>query len=225
MNIEKEIFEKSNVDFKKIEKYGFIKEKEKYIYYKNFMNESFKAEITIDKKGQVYGKVYDLQTCEEYTNIKTINTGAFVNLVREEYKNILKDIRRNCFNNEFFISKQANRITKYIIEKYGTEPEFLWKKFKGYGIFRNIENNKWYSIIMNIDRSKLDNSSGEVEIINVKVDRNKINNLINKDGYYEAYHMNKKDWVSIILDDTLIDQEIIDLINESYNLVNNIKNK
>ena len=69
---------------------------------------------------------------------------------------------------------------------------------------------------MNLDLSKLDNNSGEVEIINVKLDENKIQKLLKQKGFYKAYHMNKKSWITIILDDTLSDKYIMDLIDESY---------
>ena len=150
-------------------------------------------------------------------------TGEFVNKVREAYKSILKDIRNNCYDTKYFISNQANRITSYIDKKYGDRPEFLWNKFPRYGVFRNKYNSKWYAIIMNINLSKLDNGTGEVEIINLKLDENKVIKLLKQKGYYKAYHMNKKDWISILLNDTLTDNEIIELINESYNLINEVE--
>ncbi len=72
---------------------------------------------------------------------------------------------------------------------------------------------------MNLDSSKLSNSSGEVEIINVKLDENKIQKLLKQKGFYKAYHMIKKDWISIILNDTLKDEEILSLLDESYNII------
>ena len=39
--------------------------------------------------------------------------------------------------------------------------------------------------------------------------------LLNKKGIYTAYHMNKKNWVSIILDDTLKDEEIMKMVELS----------
>ena len=39
-------------------------------------------------------------------------------------------------------------------------------------------------------------------------------------GIYDAYHMNKKSWVSIILNDTVSDELIIKLIDNSYSLLN-----
>ena len=219
MSIENEVFKRTNVDFKKLEKYGFKKEKDNYIYEKKFLNNDFKAIVTIDDNGIVSGKIIDLQVDEEYTNIRTEMTGEFVNRVRDEYKDILLNIKKNCFEEKYFISNQTNRITRHIIDKYNNEPEFLWDKFKGYGVFRNTNNEKWYAIIMNLDLSKLDNGTGEVEIINVKLDENKIQKLLKQKGFYEAYHMSKKDWISIILNDTLKDEEVIKLIDESYNLV------
>lgn len=220
MNIEKDIFKRTIVNFKQIEPYGFKKENNKYIFEKNFLKNDFKAVITIDDKGIISGKVIDLQINEEYTNINTEMTGEFINKVRESYKDILIDIRNKCFENKYFIFDQSNRINKYIKDKYNNEPEFLWNKFPGYAVYRNEKNKKWYGIIMNLDMSKLNNGTGETEIINIKLDENKIKKLLKQKGFYEAYHMSKKDWISIILNDTLKDDEIISLLNESYELVN-----
>ncbi len=222
MNLEEEIFKKSNVNFKKVKEYGFIETKDNYTYEKEFLNNEFKAIINIDKEGKVKGKVIDLSLNEEYLNIRIKSQdGSFVNKVRNSYKDILIDIKNKCFNTEEFIFKQTNRITKYIINKYKDNPEFLWDKYPGCGIFRNKNNNKWYAIVMNIDKSKIDNKTGEIEIINVKLEEETISNLINKKGYYKAYHMNKKSWITIILDDTLTDKEITKLIDESYNIIDN----
>ena len=82
------------------------------------------------------------------------------------------------------------------------------------------DTNKWFGIIMNIDYSKLDkNKHGEVEVLNVKLNRDEIIDLLNKNGYYKAYHMSKVDWISIVLNDTLSLDEITSLIDKSYNLV------
>ena len=219
LNIENEVFKRSNVNFKLLEKYGFKKENNIFYYEKTFINNEFKAIIEVDNNGLVMGKIIDLQTEEEYTNIRTEMNGKYVNTVREAYIDILIDIKKHCFETNYFIYKQANRINKYIKEKYNNQPEFLWDKFSGYAVYRNENNNKWYAIIMNLDLSKLDNSTGEVEIINVKLDENKIQKLLNQKGFYKAYHMSKTDWISIILNDTLKDDEIISLLDESYRLI------
>lgn len=217
MNIEEEIFKRSNINIDKLIKYGFKKNKDTYIYEKKFLDDSFKAVITISDT--LKGKVIDLETNEEYINIRTKMLGSFVNKVREEYEKILLDIKKNCFNETPFISDQSNRVTKYIKDKYNDDPEFLWEKYPGFGIFRNKNNNKWYAALMNIDYSKFSDRSGEVEIINIKIDKNKLNDLLKIPGIYEAYHMNKKSWITIVLDDTLDDKEVFKLLDESYEII------
>ena len=76
-----------------------------------------------------------------------------------------------------------------------------------------------FGIIMDINKNKIDKQNKLIEIINVKLDNKVIEELIKKEGYYKAYHMNKKSWITIILDDTLKDEEIIKYIDESYNII------
>ena len=217
MNIEKEIFKRGKIDYQKLIQYGFKKDNEIYKYSVNFMNDKFRADITININGQVTGKVWDIKVDDEYTNFRIENnTGEFAGKVKEEYQNILNDIKDKCFINEDFIYNQTNRIAKYIKDKYNVSPEFPWDSSPGCGVFR-CPNNKWFGLIMNIDESKLNTQSGEVEIINIKA--NNITELIKKEGYYRAYHMNKEKWLTILLNDTVKDNEIITLIDESYNLV------
>ena len=47
-----------------------------------------------------------------------------------------------------------------------------------------------------------------------------IKELIKNNGFYKAYHMNKKSWISVILDNTLDNEIIYSLIDQSYNNVN-----
>ena len=78
---------------------------------------------------------------------------------------------------------------------------------------------------MNIDRSKINSDeSGEIEVLNVKLD-NEVHNYLGVKGIYPSYHLSKKSWISIILDDTLSDKEIMDLIDISYNISNVIRRK
>ena len=219
MNIEEEIFKKGTFQEKELIKYGFKKENNKYILKKLFLNNSFITEIEIFNN-KITGKVIDLEVEEEYTNLRTNSKGEFAGKVRDSYKEILLSIKENCFIENTFLNPQTNRVNNYIKEKYKDNPEFLWSKFPGYAIYRNKNNEKWYSIIMNISSDKLNKEIGEVEIINIKLNEDKIMNLLKKEGFYKAYHMNKKDWISIILNDTLEDKEIFSLIDESYEIIN-----
>ncbi len=217
MSIEENIFKRKVLNTEKLIPFGFTKEGKTYVYSKKFMNDSFRADVIINQEGNVEGKVYDLDLNEEYTNFRIEDAiGEFVNTVKEEYIKILKDIAENCFEEEYFIYEQSNRITKLIKEKYNVSPEFLWEKFPNHGVFRNSRSTKWFGAILNIDKSKIiSNAKGEIELLNVKLD-DQVEKYINKEGIYPAYHFSKKNWISIILDDTLSDKEIMKLIEISY---------
>lgn len=217
MKIENEIFKRRKCNFNELINYGFIKDDHIYKYTKEILNGSFRAEIYIKEDSTVDGKIYDLDVNEEYVNFRIdAQIGKFVSQVREEYKSILTDIEKKCFTKEYFIFNQTNRIARLINERYQDEPEFAWTKFPGYGIYRNPNNKKGYALVMNIDKSKIAAGTGEAEIINVKLNSEIIPALLNKKGFYPSYHMQKKNWLSIILDDTLPDEEIMQYIIESH---------
>lgn len=215
MEIESEIFKRSTILYDTLIPYGFKQINNQYILTKTILNDSFRVEIEI-MNGKVNGKIYDEQFEEEYINYRIEEvTGEFVHKVREEFEKILLDIREKCTVSTYFETGQANRIAKYIFEQYHDKPEFLWKKYPGYGVFKNAKNNKWYGIIMNIPKNKIvGNDEREVEILDMKVQD--VASLLCREGFYQAYHMNKENWITIILDDTISDEEIISYIQESY---------
>ena len=218
MTIENEIFKRYSVNFEKLVKYGFQKIKDEYSYEKLFHNDEFRAEIIITKSGVVHGKVIEIESNDEFLPLRVENQqGAFVGEIKEDYIRLLTKIRNNCFSKNYFVFPQCNRITNSIISKYGDNPDFMWEQFTDYGVFKNAHNNKWYALIMNIDYSKLgkDNKS-PVEVINLKLDKDKIQKFLKQNGFYPAWHMNKKSWITLALDETLSDETILKLVEESY---------
>lgn len=121
-------------------------------------------------------------------------------------------------NDKFFKFDQSNRIAGLIKDKYDNNPEFLWENSDA-AIFRNKSSGKWYGIIMRITKDKLGEiSKKEVEVLNIKLDTDEIMLLLNEAGFYPAYHMSKHNWISITLDDTVPDDEIMNFISESFSL-------
>ena len=209
-----EIFQKTTLNEEKLLKYGFTYKNHNYYYSKKIVDDDFRVDIVINQK-KICAKVYDLAFNEEYTNFKIEKeTGTFVSRVRNAYKNLLEDIKDKCFDENIFMTNQANRIAKCIKEKYASNPEFLWKKYPCDAIFRN--NKKWFGLIMYIGRKKIENKKGNIDILNVKLDEEKIKKLLCQKGFYKAYHMNKEKWITITLDETLSDKEIMEYVSESY---------
>ena len=90
------------------------------------------------------------------------------------------------------------------------------------GVFRHLDNNKWFSLIMYVSLDALlkDGNTRMVNIMNLKSEEH-----YDIDGIYPAYHMNHKSWISLALDDTLSDSLIMELVSKSYNLTKKKRRK
>ena len=216
MTIEEKIFKCATIDFSKLEKFGFTKSDGKWTYGELFMDGDFRAVINITQKGNVSGTVLEIDTDDEFLPLRVENMEGFAGEVRTEYQKILEKIKTDCCRINYFAHPQANRLTQAIFDTYGDEPVFPWNNDNS-GVFKNPNNGKWYALIMSIDRSKLTNKlSGEVEVVNIKLDEAKIPELHKQAGFYPAYHMNKKNWITITLDDIVPDEVLLELLSESH---------
>lgn len=223
MTIEQKIFSRRRFRTKSLVEYGFIDMDSCYSLSREFMDGDFTAEIRVYENGNVLGRVMDNMTDEEYIPLRMPNySGAFVGSVRAAYEELLTDIADKCCTDVAFVSDQSNRVAALILDKYAVEPDFPWDEgeHEPSGVFRHGSNNKWFGLIMNIDRRHLDSSAGDerVDVINLKADENKTAFLHKIRGIYPAYHMNHRKWISVTLDDTLDDRDVMDLVDESFGL-------
>lgn len=111
------------------------------------------------------------------------------------------------------------KLFKYIRKHFLAEPEYLWNKFPGYAVFRHNKSKKWFGIVMNVPGEKLSLEKNEmVDVLNVKVKSEHIEFLLQMEGIYPAYHMNKSHWISVLLNGSISAQEIYELLSDSYSL-------
>lgn len=218
-DIEK-ILENRKINFKKLSEYGFIEKENQYEYKAALIENEFDIIVTFSQDGKLDAKVIDLMSNDEYLLVKVpYATGEYVGKVRELYKNKLTEIIINCSEIEVFKSNQAKQVIRYIKEKYDNEPEFLWKKFSGNAVFRHKENNKWYGALLTVSKNKLGlDSDTPVDIIDLKILPEDIEKIVDNEKYFLGYHMNKKHWFTIILDDSVAIEKIFDFIDISYNI-------
>lgn len=220
MSIEEELFARYSFDEGKLAAYGFEPDGNALIYTATLPGGQFEATVVYD--GEVSGALVDLDTGEEYTNFRMERARGFSAQVRQAYVDLLTDIRDECCQNRYFDAPQAQRICGLMAEAYGCAPEFLWPNIPSYAAFRREGNKKWFAVMGKVPRSKLDRGSGDaepVEVLNVKVDPSRTTDLLAERGFYPAFHMSKKCWVSIILDDTLDDARIHPMIADSFESV------
>ncbi|SFB31159.1 Predicted DNA-binding protein, MmcQ/YjbR family [Acetitomaculum ruminis DSM 5522] len=109
-------------------------------------------------------------------------------------------------------------VEKYIKKKYKASPEYLWKRYPDYAVFRHEDNRKWFAIIMDVDADKLGLPGTErIDIIDVKIDDLMLRDiLLQQEGFLPAYHMNKGSWITILLDGTVKVDEICNMIDASF---------
>ena len=112
-----------------------------------------------------------------------------------------------------------NEIFEYVKKHYGTIPEYLWSSSPDSAVLRH-KNGKWYGIIMNVEKSRLGlKGHGTVEIMNVKSDPEMAGMIVQTSGFLPGYHMNKRHWVTILLDGTVEKSKILDFLDMSCVLI------
>ena len=212
-----EIFKAYQFNSKKAKEYGFVENQGVWTHSSTILQRDFLMMVTVED-GVLGFQVYDQETGDLYPQVHmTGMRGTFVGSVREACLEVLYEIRKSCFDVQDFIYPQTKRIMSRVQEKYENQLEYLWEKSPDTAILRHENNQKWYAVLMKISWDKLEKGrEGLVEAVNLKHDQ--VSDLLVKKGIYPAFHMNKRYWISVPLDDSLSDEEILELIEKSWNL-------
>lgn len=212
-----EIFKSYQFNHEKAKAFGFVENGEVWNYSSQILQGDFVMTVSITADNVSF-QVFDQETGDLYPQVHMESmTGSFVASVREACLEILYQIRKACFDVQDFICPQTKRIMAQIQEKYGNQLEYLWEKSPDTAVLRHESNKKWYAVLMKISWDKLEKGrEGLVEAVNLKHDQ--VADLLSKKGIYPAFHMNKRYWISVALDDTLSDEMVLELIEKSWNL-------
>lgn len=119
------------------------------------------------------------------------------------------------------------QLSAYIKEKYKASPEYLWKRYPGYAVFRHSDNQKWFALIMDVPGNRLGLETEEiVDIVNVKIaDPFLADILVQQEGFFRGYHISKGNWLSISLYGAVELDEICKWLQESYMATASAKTK
>ena len=210
-----EIFKAYQFNSKKAKEYGFVENQGVWTYSSTILQGDFLMMLTV-KNGDLNIQVYDQETGDLYPQVHMESMrGTFVGSVREACLEVLYGIRKACFEVQEFLCPQTERIMTLVQEKYENQLEYLWEKSPDTAVLRHDDNQKWYAVLMKISWEKLDKSrEGQVEVVNLKHDQ--VADLLVEKGIYPAFHMNKRYWISLPLDDTLSDEQILELFERSW---------
>lgn len=225
MSFESSFFKKKTVQQDKLRPFGFVEEGDDLVYRQVFLDGQFEAILRVSKDGHLSGQVLDLDLGDDYTAFRdSYAQGTFIGLVREEYAKVLRNVAEQCFRPQLFHQEQTNRLAHYVMAAFNDPMDQPFDKFPAFTAFRHSTNRKWYGLVGLVKREKLHNGKGngtpeelqeELEMINIKVVPKELPKLLKLPGIYPAYHMSKKSWVTILLDDSLSDETLFALVNES----------
>lgn len=106
----------------------------------------------------------------------------------------------------------------YIKKKYHVLPEYPWRKYDSNAVFRHTDNKKWFALVMDVQSHKLGLPGSEyIDAVNLKIDDIFFRDIIIKeDGIMPAYHMNKMHWITVLLNGTVPEKRVLELIDMSF---------
>ena len=214
-----EIFAKNIFNSKLAIAYGFSKVGDYYILQSDIDVENFNVIVKIGKESFEVN-VIELPFNEEYILFNVSDSkGKFVLEIRKKVNELIEDIVNCCFKSLDY----RKLLLDYVKEKYGTIPEEPWED-NNHATIKTSNSKKWYGIFMSIPYKTLGLERNEkIDVLNVKLNPELIESLIDKKHFFPAYHMNKKYWISIVLDSDTDLNLVKSLIDESFKLVEKAK--
>ena len=118
-------------------------------------------------------------------------------------------------------------VFEFIKKKYKVSPEYPWAKYDSNAVFRHTDNKKWFALVMDVQREKLGLHGEEyVDVVNLKMDDIFFRDmLLRQNGIFPAYHMNKQHWITVLLDGTVPEEKVFELIDMSFMATASAKKK
>ena len=117
-----------------------------------------------------------------------------------------------------------HEILEYSLNKYNTKPIYPWTLLPEYAVLRHESSLKWYALFMNVDGQRLGLTPGRIyDVIDLRCREEDISSYLGKRGFLPAYHMNKKDWITILLDGSVDLEKIIELLDISFEITRDHK--
>lgn len=109
-------------------------------------------------------------------------------------------------------------VIAYIKKKYKISPEYPWAKYDSNAVFRHSDNKKWFALVMEVGKDRLGLlGDGSVDVINLKIDDLMFRDMLLRErGILPAYHMNKKHWITVLLDGTVKADRVYEWIDASF---------
>ncbi len=222
----KSTFENRTLKEEQLLQYGFQKKNNQYFYQEILWNEQFQIQVELSNHKKC-AKLIDLEEQEEYILVDVKDaTGAFSAQLKEIYEAKITEIIEKCSAIVISHTNQTQDVISYIAKQYGDASEYLWKDDWNNAVWRDKYSHKWYAVLLKIEANKLGPSSHDrIEVIDLKLEKDKIGKMIDYKTIFPGYHMNKNHWITIHLNGSMPNETLFSLIDISYQLTQEKRRK
>ena len=192
--------------------YGFVEIKPNLLEYRVDLPNSLYVVLHISP-GKLEVDVYDAIFNDKYQPFVSGHGGS---AIKSEVRELVESILARCAKKV----DAKKQVMEFMQQKYGTKPEFPWEEYPEDCTFKARVSKKWYALIMRIQSKSLGLPSAEnIDVINVKLPPEQILKLVDGRRYFPAYHMNKKYWITVVLNAETDFATLQQLIVTSHDLV------
>ena len=118
------------------------------------------------------------------------------------------------------------QVFEYVKKTYKIKPDYPFPIAPSYPVLRHPDNRKLFALIMDVPRNRLGlDGEEQVDILNLKCSAALSGSLREQPGILPAYHMHRDSWVTVLLDGTVPVEDICPLIDLSFTLTADQKNR
>lgn len=121
-----------------------------------------------------------------------------------------------------FKSNQSKLLIEYVRSQYGRDLEFLWPRFSENAVWRRGDNGKWFGALLTVRANKIISGANDdfIEILDIKCAPDMIDFIVDKKRIFPGWHMNKRHWITIVLDGRMDIHQIESLLDASFESAN-----
>lgn len=110
-----------------------------------------------------------------------------------------------------------DELSSYITAHYEADPDRPYKEDPTITVFVRRDNKKWFAAVKSIGCRFVDvEREGRIDILNVKLAPRVVAKLRKREGFRPAWHMNQNAWVTILLDGSVADDEVLSLVEQAF---------
>ncbi len=142
--------------------------------------------------------------------------GSFVTEVRRQVQDFAEDIRDTCFVS----TDMKKKFMEFVRKHFGVPGDNPFREESPDTMVFRTPEKSWFALVMTVSFKNLGfRSDAPVSVVNLKHRPEHIPEIVDNHRIFNAYHMNKKHWITVILSDNMDFDLLRELTEESYRLV------